>query len=153
MIKRIFIILVFLALIIGSLASIFMAKFFLHRIKSIHVLRTDAEVYRAQFNKYDSKTVHLIRVQDAVLPIVDADIELLFSCDVNESKRLLQLESYQREKVSMRQFTASQNDFIRTSSWLGDSIYRFSLLDTNSSSGVELWMSLDSSLIYYRRWW
>ena len=153
MIKRIFIILVFLALIIGSLASIFMAKFFWHRIKSIHVLRTDAEVYRAQFNKYDSKTVHLIRVQDAVLPIVDADIQLLFSCDVNESKRLLQLESYHREKVSKRQFTASQNDFIRTSSWLGDSIYRFSLLDTNSSSGVELWMSLDSNLIYYRRWW
>ena len=153
MIKRIFIILVILALIIGSLASIFMSKFFWQRIKSIHVLRTDAEVYRAQFNKYDSKTVHLIRVQDAVLPIVDADIQLLFSCDVNESKRLLQLESYQREKVSKRQFTASQNDFIRTSSWQGDSIYRFSLLDTNSSSGVELWMSLDSNLIYYRRWW
>jgi hypothetical protein len=117
------------------------------------LLRSNKEVFVATFGKDPGAAVRIIRVKDAVVPIMDADIEIEFLGNAIVAKQVLTKYPWHFQGQSLVDSNQLNIDLQQTGLTTKDTLLHYQYTDTLHTSGSDLWMSKDSSFFYYRSWW
>ena len=139
--------------LIAFLVSIWALSFVWHRWQNFHLLRSNKEVFVATFGKDPGAALRIIRVKDALVPIMDADIEIEFLGNAIVAKQVLTKYPWHFQGQALVDSNQLKLDLQQAGLTRKDTLLHYQYTDTLQSGASDLWMSQDSSFYYYRSWW